>query len=69
MNEKQEKIIDALSRYVKEDAQNYILSNHVEEEKVNNQKKKRFVPEQLKELRRNGEDYRNDKLLSKENTL
>ena len=53
----------------KEDAQNYILSNHVEEEKVNNQKKKRFVPEQLKDLRRNGEDYRNDKNITGEDML
>ena len=53
----------------KEDAQNYILSNHVVKEKVNTTKKKRFVPKQLKDIRRNGEDYRNNKNVTGEDML
>ncbi len=53
----------------KEEAQNYILSNHTKKEKVNNQKKKSFVPKQLETVNRSGEDYRENRNVTGEDML
>lgn len=57
-----------------EDAKQYILSNYKIEKKNKGQtqkssKKKKFVPEQLKNIQREGEDFRKDKNITGEDML
>ncbi len=53
----------------KEAAEKYILNNHLSAEKEKSQRKKRFVPKQLENISRSGEDYRNNKNITGEDML